>query len=251
MWMASIVSTPSIDLRGTVLTPAQWCMLAAAISQTPSNAIKSLHLEAGSNLKVVAQVFARNPMGSKYLGYYQNCGSVKYATFAFGNANCNCSGCNELQIYRPAVMMCSLEGIRVRVINSFAQERMQLFGTVQSIVSHTFFLQTLGLHSVLLTSQSMYELQQLLVVLPATLTELHISTCEVPGFTVAKEDKTLFFKAVAQVSSLRELHMPQWKYFVGEDASVCTEPLHIAFADLRPHSGERLCCIPGTFELPG
>lgn len=38
-------------------------------------------------------------------------------------------------------------------------------------------------------------------------------------------EKTLFFKAVAQLHSLKELHIPQWDVLVGKDARACIEPL--------------------------
>jgi uncharacterized protein (UPF0305 family) len=38
-------------------------------------------------------------------------------------------------------------------------------------------------------------------------------------------EKVLFFKAVARVSSLQELVMPQWETVVGEEAADCVEAL--------------------------
>ena len=43
--------------------------------------------------------------------------------------------------------------------------------------------------------------------------------------TVGVEEKKQFFRAVALVRSLKELHMPQWKAFVGGHAGFCCEPL--------------------------
>ena len=48
-WIAS--NTTSIDLRGAQLSPAQWCTLTAAILHTPTTAVTSVHLAAGSKLK--------------------------------------------------------------------------------------------------------------------------------------------------------------------------------------------------------
>ena len=53
-----------------------------------------------------------------------------------------------------------------------------------------------------------------------------MSTSEAPDFVFGVHEKERFFGAVAQVHSLRELHMHQWESFVGQDDTKrCVGPL--------------------------
>lgn len=88
-------------------------------------------------------------------------------------------------------------------------------------------LQHLGIHRLPLTFQTISILGQILSSLECRLLKLTITTESVPGavgFSV--HEKLLVFRAIARVSSLQELYIPQWEALVGEEACDCIEPLH-------------------------
>ena len=119
------------------------------------------------------------------------------------------------------------------------------------IVSHTSALHTLGLYAVYLAPQLLSVFKNLLASLPASLTQLNLTTHYMYAQIVRLETKTQFFRAVAQVRSLKELHMSQWKAFVGDHAGICCEPLR-SIAGLRtvvPTVEQSAACPAGlTFQ---
>ena len=133
------------------------------------------------------------------------------------------------------------------------QDHMQMLGAAQVITPHTSALQLLGLHHLYLTPNLLEPLQRLLGSLPDTVTKLNLTTCAACGDleVFGVHEKALFFRAVAQVHSLKELHMPQWKAFVGDHAGICCEPLR-SIAGLRtvvPTVEQSAACPAGlTFQ---
>ena len=88
-------------------------------------------------------------------------------------------------------------------------------------------LKHLGLHSLLLTAETLSALGQLLSSLPRSVTTLTISVDVAGGGGAVYKlpERLLFFKAVAMVRGLRRLALPQWETLVGGDAAACVEPL--------------------------
>lgn len=100
----------------------------------------------------------------------------------------------------------------------------QLLCTLGGAVQQLTQLHHLGLYRVPVTVRSIAALGQLVYNLPASVTELTLSTTTVKNSTVGVSEKLQFFRAVAVVVSLKELHMPEWEQFVGEDSVDCVEP---------------------------
>ena len=118
-----------------------------------------------------------------------------------------------------------VDRLRIERSNIIAYDYMHMLGAAQGVVSHTTSLHTLGLHELHLSPHLLDPFEQLLGSLPASLSQLHLSTKDARGYTFGVREKRRFFRAVAQVRSLKELHMPLWRTFVGHDAQKCTEPL--------------------------
>ena len=108
-------------------------------------------------------------------------------------------------------------------MNSLSQDNALLLISMQAVVAHTTSLKVLGMHNIHLSDEVMPTLDSLLKMLPPTLIQLHITTHSFEPVSVQVKEK--FFRAVAQVHTLQELHMPEWEAFVGTDAAICTEPL--------------------------
>lgn len=107
-----------------------------------------------------------------------------------------------------------------------SNELARLLRTFGDAVHRLEQLEHLGLHQVPLIPQLMSALAELLSSCPRAVTTLTLTTVRVDGHVCGVVEKLLFFRAVAMVQGLRELHMPDWEAFVGDDATVSTEPLH-------------------------
>lgn len=228
-WISSIA--PAIDLRGVALNPAQWCTLTAAILHTAAGAVTSLHLEATSKLKPVADSFKlMENFGSQTLTCTKStcrAGENKVIPVT-GKLKATSSGeCPTCREVLTSTRRCdySVQQIRKEMSNLLVFDQMQMLAAAQGVVPHTSCLEVLGFHNLHLTPQLIPAFEQLVDSLPASLTQLHLSTCKASDFKFGVQERTLFFKAVAQVRNLRELHMAQWEAFVGSDASICAEPL--------------------------
>jgi hypothetical protein len=88
-------------------------------------------------------------------------------------------------------------------------------------------LKHLGVHRLPLAFQAISALGQLLSSLACKLVRLTVTTEHVQGAAVfSVHEKVLFFKAVARLSSLQELVMPQWEAVVGKNEAECVEALY-------------------------
>ena len=240
---AAASAAPAIDLRGVQLTPSQWCMLAVAVCRMPEDAVchmpedalTSMHLRGTTLLDGVEEkleIMRTYPNPSHFYCSCKTGMDVRVGENLPFMAHCGMlvpvSQC-------PSCLMGPSNGDRLESVlkppsapirNIIAHDHMQMLGTVQAVVSFTTALHTLGLHDLQLFPQSISALEDLFGSLPESLTHLHLSTRNEFGQgTVGVEEKKQFFRAVALVRSLKELHMPQWKAFVGGHAGFCCEPL--------------------------
>jgi hypothetical protein len=88
-------------------------------------------------------------------------------------------------------------------------------------------LKHLGVHRLPLTFQAISALGQLLSCLACNLVRLTVTIQDDQAAAVfSLLQKSLFFKAVARVSSLQELVMPEWEAVVGEEAADCVAALY-------------------------
>lgn len=101
----------------------------------------------------------------------------------------------------------AVESLHVRLQHDGA-ELMAAMTALQNIVAHTTHLQFLGLHLICPRAENLPHLQQLFSECPGSLEKLLLDTDGIKSLGV--QEKTSFYAAVAQVSGLRELHMPQW-----------------------------------------
>ena len=247
-WVTS--AAPAIDLRGAQLSPAQWCTLTAAILKTPTTAVRSLHLEAGSHISLVALQMRRIKHAglqnfkcpcSAFLGAKKrardSCVTPEAKMLRFTGF---CNVCKKLMTHTSDGAQCDVHDMHLQISSIMAQEHMQMLGAAQAVVTHISTLQTLGLHNLLLSPHMLIRFEEVLASLPASLTQLHLTTASAYGCTFGEHEKVQFFRAVAQVCSLRELHMKEWETFVGKDAYICTEPL-LSIPKLK-------ICVPAVKE---
>lgn len=246
-----IASAPHIDLQMAELSPSQWCIFTAALLHTPPSAVTSLHLSAGSKLKDLATQFSTQTVSRCDGCALFDCGSPEERIDVVSD----CVHCNSKCTRGVADMTATCQQLNLVV----EQDHMQVLGAAQVITAHTCTLQLLGLHNLDLTPHLLEPLHRLLGSLPDTVTQLKLTTCKACGDlgVFGVHEKKQFFRAVAQVRSLRELHMPQCAAFVGGDidkVSSCVEPLQ-SMAKLKifvPQVGKTSAFSPNlTFHAIG
>ena len=152
----------------------------------------------------------------------------------------------------------AVKSLQLHVPHESKELRSVALAAVQSVVAHASHLQCLGLY-MFLTDHDVCNIRQLLTALPAGLIDLHlrISTCGMSLITVGGR-KAALFKAVAQMRSLRKLHMSQWNKLVGDHAEACTQPLRwlpglkIVAPSLGTSHGIGVAALlPGWSRIPG
>lgn len=104
--------------------------------------------------------------------------------------------------------------------------------------AHTPSLHHLGLHSIVLSMDTLLDLGYLLGSLPPSVTTL---TPDCLPCTIKVSERVLLFEAIARTGSLRQLCMPRWEKLVGGGRScVCGAPEEPA-----PPAGCANCCSQG------
>lgn len=125
----------------------------------------------------------------------------------------------------------SLVTLWCRIFLLRAQEHtvslLQVLCTLGWSLSQLKGLKHLGLHSLVLTSETLSALGQLLNSLPPCVSVLTIAIDVAGGASTLRSlpERLLFFKAVGLVRGLRQLALPQWEALVGVDAAACVAPL--------------------------
>lgn len=226
-WIAS--AAPHINLREADFSPAQWCTVTAALLRTPPSAVTSLHLAASSKLTHDHEELETLHQGRSTGWTCQRAtcrspGNVMRHTGKVVHL-LKCETCGNDKSLLTEQCSIDLERLRLERSNIVAYDNMQMLGAVQAVVSHTTALRTLGLHDLYLSPHFFNAFEELLGSLPTSLTKLHLTTVEAYGYTFGVREKRRFFRAVAQVRTLKELHMPLWEAFVGRDAQECTDAL--------------------------
>jgi hypothetical protein len=89
-------------------------------------------------------------------------------------------------------------------------------------------LQHFGLHDVPLGFDIVPLLGHVFGGLPKSVETVSVSVYSVPGTSFSAVEKALFCRAVGRAPGLKQLNMPQWEAFVGEDTEACVESLREA-----------------------
>lgn len=231
-WVTAIA--PVVHLRKISLTAAQWGILSIALAQTAHEDVTELHLTASSELSELA-TWCQGALNAPRTEISCTCENVDKKQYVSG-VILRATGddhpgpfeyhlprpkCRYAYHINPNVPRLILKYLCTPVTKTFGQDMTVILGSAQAIVSHTSSLWVLGLHNIHLTGEVMSLLEFLLESLPPTLMELHISIHNPAFRQLSVQMKERFFKAVAHVHSLQELHMPGWQHFVGSDARIC------------------------------
>lgn len=120
---------------------------------------------------------------------------------------------------------CAVKSLHVKLPNSDHLHKLE-FNALQGIVAHTSHLQCLGLYDLNIGAQHLPALHQLFSKCPNSLTNLLLIHRE--GAEGGVPETHSLFTAVAQLHSLRELHMPPWASFADDRAGPCNSVRSIA-----------------------
>jgi predicted Zn-ribbon and HTH transcriptional regulator len=120
------------------------------------------------------------------------------------------------------------ESIRVRskgpLTSASGEEYCHMLSILGGVAVHLTKLQHLGLHDIAVTPWLVRSLGQVFIHLPDRVTQLTIAISSSQLIPDGGITQMMFFKAVALLRGLRELHMPDWEEFVGSAPS-CSAPL--------------------------
>jgi hypothetical protein len=192
-----------LDLRTTALTALQWSRLFAALMQG------GLHL---------TEIYIR--IDNLPDGYYAPCEILAGAL----------ESCIKRSDYIPKEQL--VEELRslksdglVKCGNDSMAQQGHIVSTLAEVLPQLTSLKHVGLLNLPMHRQLMPVLGQVLMSLPPSVTTLTLTiAASAKRDKVGLLQKSMLFNAMAWVKSLRELHMPNWEVFVGDDGA-CVEPL--------------------------
>lgn len=200
-WISSAAHV--IALQTVQASPTEWDRLFNALLHS-TVAITNLSIGAPWGPDIVpnstGDVLLQNV--KKEIGQLRcsRCNTTPYSTFKFNWKNTG---------------QCINRDVRARAI--------EVLRALAGVLPQLDSLQHLSLHIFTLTHQLLPVICELLLDLPSSVTALTINATNAQSMTCLH--RSMVFSAIAQVTSLKELHIPDWEASVGRDLA-CVEPLY-------------------------